>query len=85
MVIIAGTPSMDEEEISDDEYDSESDDKLADLIDNGENIPAVLGDQLPTSPPPSIALLIPLTVTQTSSCIPLISQPPPPQYLLPLV
>ena len=52
MVIIAGTPSMDEEEISDDEYDSESDDKLADLIDNGENIPAVLGDQLPTSPPP---------------------------------
>jgi len=50
---IAGPPSMDEEEISDDEYDSESDDDLADLIDNGENIPPVLGDHLPTSPPSS--------------------------------
>ena len=69
---------MDEEEISEDEYDSESDDKLPDLIDNGENIPAVLGDQLPTSPPPSIALLIPLTVIPSSSSTPPVSQTLPP-------
>ena len=67
--------SVDEEEISDDEYESESDDKLADLIYNGENIPHGLGDQLRYKSSPSLALLTPLTMTPSSSFTPPMSQP----------
>ena len=51
MATIAGPPSVDEEEISD-EDESESDDDLADLINDSENIPPV-SESLPSSPPSS--------------------------------
>lgn len=52
LTTIAGPPSVDEEEISQEEYESDSDD-LADLIDDRENIPPDVGGSLPSSPPSS--------------------------------
>ena len=52
MATIAGPPSVDEEEISD-EDESESDDDLADLINDSENIPPESAESLPSSPPSS--------------------------------
>jgi len=50
LTTIAGPPSVDEEEISQEEYESDSDD-LADLIDDRENIPPDVVGHLPSSPP----------------------------------
>lgn len=52
LTTIAGPPSVDEEEISQEEYESDSDD-LADLIDDRENIPPDVEGYLPSSPPSS--------------------------------
>lgn len=52
LATIAGPPSVDEEEISDEEDESESDDDLADLINDSENIPP-FSESLPSSPPSS--------------------------------
>jgi len=56
LATIAGPPSVDEEEISDEEDESESDDDLADLINDSENIPPVSAEALspPSSPLPSL-------------------------------
>jgi len=52
LTTIAGPPSVDEEEISQEEYESDGDD-LADLIDDRENIPPDVARYMPSSPPSS--------------------------------
>jgi len=52
LATIAGPPSVDEEEISQEEYESDSDD-LLDLVNDKENIPTDVGGYLPSSPPSS--------------------------------